>query len=188
MRGELTIAELGQMMESGETSSVEICRRYLDRIGRLDRAGPCLRSVIELNPDALANARALDRERRYGKTRGPLHGIPVLLKDNIDTHDRMRTTAGSIALEDSMAPRDAFVTKRLRSAGAVILGKTNLSEWANFRGKRSVSGWSSRGGLTRNPYALDGRPAAPPRALVPQSPQSPRTLRPPPWARRLTAP
>ena len=155
MREELTMGELQDAMESGELTSVGICRRYLDRIEKLDRTGPRLGSVIEVNPDALAIARALDRERREGKTRGPLHGIPVLLKDNIDTHDRMRTTAGSIALEDTIAPRDAFVAKRLRSAGAVILGKTNLSEWANFRGKRSVSGWSSRGGLTRNPYALD---------------------------------
>jgi amidase len=111
--------------------------------------------VIELNPDALAIAAALDQERRAGKTRGPLHGIPILIKDNIDTHDRMQTTAGSLALAGSIAPRDAFIVKRLRTAGAVILGKTNLSEWANFRGKRSISGWSSRGGLTRNPYALD---------------------------------
>src|SRR5262249_41475754 len=114
-----------------------------------------IKQLIELNPDALASAAALDKERKAHKTRGPLHGIPLLLKDNIDTYDRMQTTAGSLALAGSIAPRDAFLVQRLRAAGAVILGKTNLSEWANFRGARSVGGWSSRGGLTRNPYALD---------------------------------
>jgi amidase len=142
-------------MANGSEGSRSLCERYLDRIQRLDRDGPCLRSVIELNPDALKIADERDTERRGGRLRGPLHGVPILVKDNIDTADSMQTTAGSLALEGSAAPRDAFVVRRLRSAGAVILGKTNLSEWANFRGQRSVSGWSSRGGLTRNPYATD---------------------------------
>jgi amidase len=128
---------------------------YLERIDSLDKNGPKVNSVIEVNPDALAIASALDEERAAGKTRGPLHGIPILIKDNIDTHDKMQTTAGSLALEGNIAARDAFIIERLRRAGAIILGKTNLSEWANFRGKNSTSGWSSRGGLTRNPYALD---------------------------------
>jgi amidase len=121
--------------------------------------GPALRAVIEINPDAPAIARALDRERKSHGPRGPLHGIPVLIKDNIDTHDGMMTTAGSLALLGSIAPRDSFVAQKLRAAGAVILGKTNLSEWANFRGDHSTSGWSARGGLTRNPYALDRNPS-----------------------------
>jgi amidase len=121
----------------------------------VDKNGPYINSVIELNPDALEIADSLDEERKVGKTRGALHGIPLLIKDNIDTHDRMQTTAGSLALEDHCAEKDAFVVKQLRKAGALIIGKTNLSEWANFRGKRSISGWSSRGGLTRNPYVLD---------------------------------
>ena len=152
---EMTILELQRKMTSGESTAHSISESYLERIERLDKQGPAINTVIELNPDALAIADALDAERKAGRTRGPLHGIPILIKDNIDTHDRMQTTAGSLALEGSIAPRDAFIVKRLRAAGAVILGKTNLSEWANFRGKRSVSGWSSRGGLTRNPYALD---------------------------------
>src|SRR5512147_381048 len=152
---ELTILELQSKMTSGELTARRIAESYLERIAQIDRQGPAINSVIELNPDSLAIADARDEERRVGKTRGPLHGIPILIKDNIDTHDRMQTTAGSLALEGSLAPRDAFIVKRLRAAGAVILGKTNLSEWANFRGKRSVSGWSSRGGLTLNPYALD---------------------------------
>ena len=128
---------------------------YLVRIESIDRSGPKMNSVIETNPDALAIADSLDEERRAGRTRSLLHGIPVLIKDNIDTHDRMQTTSGSLALEGHIARRDAFIVHRLRKAGAVIFGKTNLSEWANFRGKHSVSGWSSRGGLTHNPYALD---------------------------------
>ncbi len=152
---ELTILELQGKMSSGELTARRIAESYLERIAQIDRRGPAINSVIELNPDSLAIADARDEERRAGKTRGPLHGIPILIKDNIDTHDRMQTTAGSLALAGSIAPRDAFIVKRLRAAGAVILGKTNLSEWANFRGKRSISGWSSRGGLTRNPYALD---------------------------------
>lgn len=152
---EFTIAELQARMNKGALSARRLVERYLQQIETIDRRGPRINSVIELNPDAPAIAHALDRERKLGKTRGPLHGIPILLKDNIDTHDRMTTTAGSLALEGSIAAQDAFIVERLRAAGAVILGKTNLSEWANFRGKRSVSGWSSRGGLTRNPYALD---------------------------------
>jgi amidase len=152
---EWTISELQSMMNAGELTSHDLVELYLGRIDAIDRNGPKLNSVIETNPDALAIASSLDEERQKGKTRGPLHGIPVLIKGNIDTHDRMQTTAGSLALEGHIAPRDAFIVKKLRSAGAVILGKTNLSEWANFRGKHSVSGWSSQGGLTRNPYALD---------------------------------
>src|SRR5207344_106346 len=128
---------------------------YFDRIAAIDKAGPAINAIIELNPEALAIADQLDAERKSGKSRGPLHGIPVLLKDNIDTADRMHTTAGSLALADSIAPRDSTVATRLRAAGAVILGKTNLSEWANFRSEHSTSGWSAVGGLTRNPYVLD---------------------------------
>jgi len=152
---ELTIHQLQEKMASGDLTALGITESYLERIASLDKAGPGINAVIELNPDALAIAEALDVERQAGRLRGPLHGIPILIKDNIDTHDRMQTTAGSLALEGSHAPQDAFLVKRLRRAGAVILGKTNLSEWANFRGRHSVSGWSSRGGLTRNPYALD---------------------------------
>jgi amidase len=152
---EMTIFEMQRKMSAGELTAHELVERYLERIDQLDQHGPAINAVIEVNPDALAIAAALDAERAAGKTRGPLHGIPILIKDNIDTHDRMQTTAGSLALEGSIAPRDAFSVTRLRVAGAVILGKANLSEWANFRGKRSISGWSSRGGLTRNPYALD---------------------------------
>jgi amidase len=128
---------------------------YLERIARIDEGENGINSIIELNPEALPIAERLDTERSKGKVRGPLHGIPVLIKANIDTSDYMSTTAGSLALEGSIAPQDAFLVKRLREAGALILGKTNLSEWANFRGKNSTSGWSSLGGLTRNPYALD---------------------------------
>src|SRR6185295_5622202 len=131
---------------------------YIERIESLDRKGPSLRSVLEINPDAMSIAADLDRERTQRGARGPLHGIPVLIKDNIDTADRMTTTAGSYALEGSIAPRDAFIAKRLRDAGAVILGKTNLSEWANFRSTHSSSGWSGRGGQGRNPYVLDRNP------------------------------
>jgi amidase len=152
---EYSIHELQEKMTSGELSARQIAEMYLQRIDAIDRNGPKLNSVIETNPDALMIASSLDEERRGGKRRGPLHGIPVLLKDNIDTHDRMQTTAGSLAMEGHIASRDAFIVAQLRKAGAVILGKTNLSEWANFRGKHSISGWSSRGGLTRNPYALD---------------------------------
>jgi amidase len=149
---EHTISELQQKMSTGELTSLEITQSYLERIHNLDQK---VNSVIELNPDAESIAAERDTERTSGRLRGPLHGIPILIKDNIDTHDKMQTTAGSLALEGNIAPRDAFIVKQLRKAGAIVLGKTNLSEWANFRGKRSVSGWSSRGGLTRNPYALD---------------------------------
>lgn len=152
---EWTILELRSKMETNELTARQIVEAYLERIDALDKNGPRLNSIIELNPDASAIADALDAERAAGKVRGPLHGIPILIKDNIDTHDRMQTTSGSLALEGNIARRDAFIVKRLRSSGAVILGKTNLSEWANLRSTRSVSGWSSRGGLTRNPYALD---------------------------------
>ena len=137
-----------------ETSRAAV-ERYLERIEAIDRSGPSLNSVIEINPDALAIADQLDQERRSGGPRGPLHGVPVLIKDNIDTGDRMQTTAGSLALVGAPAPKDSAVAERLRKAGALILGKTNLSEWANFRSTNSTSGWSARGGLTRNPYALD---------------------------------
>ena len=152
---EMTILQLQEKMNSGELTALSLVESYLERIEKLNRHGPEINAVIELNPDAPAIARSLDEERKAGKNRGSLHGIPILIKDNIDTHDRMQTTSGSLALEGSIAPRDAFIVKRLRASGAIILGKANLSEWANFRGKPSVSGWSSRGGLTRNPYALD---------------------------------
>jgi amidase len=152
---EWTISELQEKMESGELTARRLAELYLERIEAVDKSGPYLNSVIEVNPDMLETADTLDTERQAGKVRGDLHGIPILLKDNIDTHDRMQTTAGSLALEGNISAKDAFIVKQLRKAGALILGKTNLSEWANFRGKRSVSGWSSRGGLTRNPYALD---------------------------------
>ena len=153
-----SISDLQDLMTRQELSARELTRMYLERIELIDRSGPAINSVIETNPDALAAAAALDEERASGQTRGPLHGIPILLKDNIDTSDQMMTTAGSLALEGSIASRDAFVVERLHAAGAVILGKTNLSEWANFRSTHSVSGWSSRGGQTRNPYALDRSP------------------------------
>jgi amidase len=152
---EWTVSELQQRMESGELTARRLAELYMERISEIDKEGPYINSVIELNPDTLEIADALDEERKAGKTRGALHGIPILIKDNIDTADRMQTTSGSLALEGHIAAKDAFIVKQLRKAGALILGKTNLSEWANFRGKRSVSGWSSRGGLTRNPYALD---------------------------------
>lgn len=152
---EVTVAELQAGMASGRFTAHGIAERYLQRIQDVDRTGPSVNSVIEVNPDALAIAAQLDAERAAGKVRGPLHGIAVLIKDNIDTADRMKTTAGSLALAQSHAPRDAGLVTRLREAGMVILGKTNLSEWANWRSSRSSSGWSGRGGLTRNPYALD---------------------------------
>jgi len=155
---EATIRQLQESMASGRYTARRLVELYTARINAIDRSGPTLRSVIELNPDALSIADALDAERKATGPRGPLHGIPVLLKDNIDTGDRMMTTAGSLALEGSIAARDAFVVERLRGAGAVILGKTNLSEWANFRSTRSSSGWSGRGGQVRNPYALDRTP------------------------------
>lgn len=153
-----TILELQARMDAGELSAHALAEYYLERIKRLDRSGPKLNAIIELNPQALEIAAALDAERAQGKRRGALHGIPVLLKDNIDTADGMMTTSGSLALEGHHAERDAFLVERLRAAGALILGKTNLSEWANFRSTHSTSGWSSRGGQTRNPYVLDRTP------------------------------
>src|ERR1043165_959064 len=153
--GEATVTDLQARMNSGEISAHSLAQAYLSRIEAIDKNGPGLNSVIETNPDALSIADGLDRERKEKGARGPLHGVPILIKDNIDTADRMQTTAGSLALEGHIAAKDAFIVRQLRKAGAVILGKTNLSEWANFRGRPSVSGWSSRGGLTRNPYALD---------------------------------
>jgi amidase len=155
---EVSVADLQKRMSAGETSARRLAEAYLARIAALDRSGPALRSVIETNPEALAIADALDAERKANGPRGPLHGIPVLVKDNVDTADRMTTTAGSLALEGSIPPRDSHVAARLREAGAVILGKANLSEWANFRSSRSVSGWSARGGQCVNPYALDRNP------------------------------
>ena len=155
---ELTIADLQDQMGSGALSSERILGLYLERIEDIDRGAAKLRSILEINPDALEIARELDRERAAGNVRGPMHGIPVLLKDNIDTADQMTTTAGSLALEGSRAPRDSTVAANLRAAGAVLLGKANLSEWANFRSNESSSGWSGRGGQCRNPYALDRNP------------------------------
>lgn len=153
---EATVVELQSAMSSGRSTSRSITQSYLARIVNLDKK---INSIIELNPDALAIAAQMDRERRGGKVRGPLHGIPVVIKDNIDTADNMKTTAGSLALVDAPTPtRDAFIVQKLREAGAVILGKTNLSEWANFRDNDSISGWSGRGGQTRNPYILDRNP------------------------------
>jgi amidase len=155
---ELTIPELQDGMKSGRFTARSLVNKYLDRIAEIDKNGPAINSVIELNPDAGSIAEALDSERKQKGPRGPLHGIPILIKDNIDTADRMMTTAGSLALVGSRPAQDAFVAKRLREAGAVILGKTNLSEWANIRSSHSSSGWSARGGQTRNPYALDRNP------------------------------
>ena len=152
---EASVAELQEAMAAGRITSRSLTAKYIARIKAVDKAGPKLNAVIELNPDALKIAAALDKERKEKGPRGPLHGIPVLIKDNIATADRMQTTAGSLALVGMKPPRDAFIVQKLREAGAVILGKTNLSEWANIRSTRSTSGWSARGGLTRNPYALD---------------------------------
>ena len=155
---ELTIADLQARMDAGQYTARSITEAYLRRIGELDKQGPALRSIIETNPDALRIADALDAERRSGGPRGPLHGIPVLLKDNVGTADSMTTTAGSLALEGSIPATDSVVAARLRAAGAVLLGKANMSEWANFRSTQSTSGWSARGGLCRNPYVLDRNP------------------------------
>ncbi len=155
---EMSLSELQQGLQSGKYSSRSLVEKYVDRINDLDKRGPALNSVIELNPDAESIAAALDRERKDKGVRGPLHGIPILIKDNIDSADRMRTTAGSLALMASRPLQDASVTKKLRDAGAVILGKTNLSEWANIRASKSSSGWSARGGQTKNPYVLDRNP------------------------------
>ena len=156
---EATIASLGERMASGALTSRDLTAAYLARIEAVDRAGPHLRSVIEINPDALAIARAMDAERKAGRVRGPLHGVPVMVKDNIASGDRMSTTAGCLALEGHRTAEDAPLLRALRDAGAVLLGKTNLSEWANFRSSNSVSGWSSRGGQTRNPYAAERSPS-----------------------------
>jgi amidase len=155
---EVTIDTLQKAFESGQHSSRSVTEKYLARIHQIDKAGPMLNAVIEINPDALKIAETLDQERQAKGARGPLHGVPLLIKDNVDTGDRMNTTAGSLALLGSQAPRDAFIAAQLRKAGAVIIGKTNLSEWANIRSNHSTSGWSGRGGLTRNPYALDRNP------------------------------
>ena len=155
---ELSLADLQSAMAVGKFTARSVTEKYLTRIDAIDKRGPAVNSVIEVNPDALAIADALDKERKEKGARGRLHGIPVLIKDNIDTADRMQTTAGSLALLHSRPPRDSFVTQKLREAGAVILGKTNLSEWANIRSSHSTSGWSGRGGLTRNPYSLDRNP------------------------------
>ena len=156
---EATIADLQQRMQSGQDTSRSLVEKYIARIEAIDQRGPTLKSVLELNPDALAIADQLDAERRARGPRGPLHGIPILIKDNIATADHMMTTAGSFALVGAMPPRDAFLVTRLRAAGAVMLGKTNLSEWANFRSTHSSSGWSGRGGQTKSPYALDRNPS-----------------------------
>ena len=155
---ELSVVALQSRMTTGALTSRALTAAYLARIDAVDRAGPLLNSVIETNPDALAIADARDAERRAGTVRGPLHGIPVLIKDNIDSADQMQTTAGSLALVGRPALRDAFIVQRLREAGAVLLGKTNLSEWANFRSTRSTSGWSGRGGQTRHPFVIDRNP------------------------------
>ncbi len=155
---EITADDLQRRMESGEHTARSITEAYLGRLDAMDQQGPELRSMIEINPDALAIADELDAERQANGPRGPLHGIPVALKDNLDTHDRMTTTAGSLALEGSIPPQDSFVAERLRAAGAIILGKLNMSEWAYFRGERATSGWSARGGQCKNPYALDRNP------------------------------
>ncbi len=155
---EATLSDLSRRLASGQTTAQALTAAYLERIEALDRRGPMLRSVIETNPDALRQAAELDAERKQNGPRGPLHGIPVLVKDNIDTADRMSTSAGSLALEGSRPARDAFLVARLRAAGVVLLGKANLSEWANFRSTRSTSGWSARGGQCRNPYVLDRNP------------------------------
>jgi amidase len=155
---EITIDELQQGIKSGRFTARSLVEKYSERIEAIDKQGPAINSIIEMNPDAPAIADALDQERKAKGTRGPMHGIPVLIKDNIDTGDRMMTTAGSLALLGSRAPKDSFVAQKLRAAGALILGKTNLSEWANIRCSHSTSGWSGRGGLTNNPYALDRNP------------------------------
>ena len=155
---ELTLRQMQEAMAAGRYTSQQLVELYLRRIIEIDRGGPALRSISDINPDALRIAGELDAERRQGRVRGALHGIPLVIKDNIDTADQMPTTAGSLALEGSTAPRDAFVVERLRAAGAVILAKTSLSEWANFRSMRSSSGWSARAGQVKNPYALDRNP------------------------------
>ena len=155
---EISISQLQEKYSSGKYNAEQVTNLYLKRIDALDKSGPMLQSVIEVNPDAIAIAKAMDAERKAGKIRGPLHGVPVLIKDNIDTADKMQTTAGSLAMAGNIASQDAFLVTKLRDAGAIILGKTNLSEWANFRSTQSCSGWSSRGGQTKNPYIIDHNP------------------------------
>ncbi|HXB09652.1 MAG TPA: amidase family protein, partial [Puia sp.] len=155
---EATIEELQAKMGRGELSSEQMVKMYLKRIAEMDKKGPALNAVLEVNPDAVSIAAAMDAERKAGKVRGPMHGIPVLIKDNIDSGDKMQTTAGALALEGHRAAKDAFIIQQLRASGAVLLGKTNLSEWANFRSTRSTSGWSSRGGQTKMPYLLNRNP------------------------------
>ena len=156
---EVSISDLQAQLASGKATSRGLCQQYLARIAAIDKAGPALNAIIELNPDALSIADGLDKERKAGKLRGPMHGIPVLIKDNIDTGDKMQTTAGALAMVGHHATQDAHVAKQLRAGGAIILGKTNLSEWANFRSTHSASGWSSRGGQTHNPHVLDRTPS-----------------------------
>lgn len=155
---EETISSLREKLTSGKYTSEQLVKLYLDRIDSIDKNSIHLNAVIEINPDAISIAKELDIELKSGKSRGPLHGIPILIKDNIDTGDKMQTTAGSLALEGNIASNDAFVIKKIRESGAVIIGKTNLSEWANFRSTSSCSGWSSKGGQTKNPYILDHNP------------------------------
>ena len=155
---EYRITEIQALMEKGELSAKKLTEMYLTRIHEIDKQGPKLNAIIEINPDAIKIAESLDEERKNKKIRGPLHGIPVIIKDNINTADKMQTTAGSLAFKGHIASKDAFIVKRLRDAGAIIIGKANLSEWANFRSTRSTSGWSSRGGQTLNPYSLDRNP------------------------------
>jgi amidase len=155
---EQTISDLGQKLSLGKYTSEELVNLYLKRIESIDTNGALLNAIIEINPEAVSIAKQMDDERRNGKIRGPLHGIPIVIKDNIDTADKMQTTAGSLAMIGNIASKDAFIVKKLRDAGAVIIGKSNLSEWANFRSTRSSSGWSSRGGQTKNPYCLDHNP------------------------------
>lgn len=154
----MTIDSMQHKLQSGELTSLAITQLYIDRIRQFDRKGPALHSVIQINPEALSIAIQMDDERKLNHIRGPLHGIPILIKDNIDTHDQMPNTAGSLAMIDNHPQQDAFIIKKLRDAGAIILGKTNLSEWANFRSTQSISGWSSVGGQTKNPYVLDQTP------------------------------
>lgn len=155
---EYTIDQLQSLYKDASLTIVDLTQAYLDRIASIDQSGPSLHSVLQVNPDALAIAAELDQELKEGKSRGPLHGIPIILKDNIDTHDKMNTTAGSRALRNSIPLQDSYIAAKLRAAGAVILGKANLSEWANFRGDLSTSGWSGLGGQTKNPYVLDRNP------------------------------
>jgi amidase len=155
---EVTLQQMQGWLKSGKYTSEDIVKTYLDQIKDIDKNGPATNSIIELNPDAIETARQLDQERKAGKVRGPLHGIPIVIKDNIDTADKMATSAGSLALAKNIAKKDAFIVSKLREAGAIIIAKTNLSEWANFRSNHSSSGWSARGGQTRNPYMLNRNP------------------------------